>query len=299
MRVSVRRPNVRQSQVTHDPIAEGVHVLSEQDGVRLVLYKTQLTAKLNGSVPIAASDSSAADGGTRQLQELTTPDFGIQMHAELQMGPEGRDDSLPVLYMHGRASASSATSQGHLHVTYTSEASWTPLPQHLPQLVVPRLRGNMTWHSVGQLTAGVTTRDMLPEVDALANVQGGEGQLLFLQGWQMAAALSATSSEATLRIVASGDVRIGGPGGFQARVSGSIDMSNSSTGRLDIVHLASPPWRPFPDVLPELTAPPFSGYMQFAPTPRMCPDHACTHTHTWCYMHCLSTLLLHIEPAHL
>ena len=266
--------------MTHDPVAEGVHVLSEHDGVRLSLYKTQVTAKVNGSVPIAGSASSAADGGARQLQELITPDFGIEMHAELQMGPQGRDNSLPVLYMQGRASASSATSQANLQVSYTSEASWTPLPQHLPQLVVPRLRGNMTWHSAGQLTAGVTTRDTLPEVDALANVQGGEGQLLFLQGWQMAAALSATTGEATLKIVASGDVRIGGSGGFRARVSGSIDASESSTGRLNIVHSASPPWRPFPDLLPELTAPPFSGYMQFALTPRMCPDQACTRTHT-------------------
>ena len=130
-------------------------------------------------------------------------------------------------------------------LTLATSSSWRPLPNRLPELLVPRLDGWMTIDASGaSLFAEASVSQ--PEVFLAAN-------LLVLRRWRVAVTVGLHSDQ-QVEVNVSGAVAIGGSRGFVANVSGHLDTE------LEAAHLevtSDGGWVPFPNVLPNFISPAF------------------------------------------
>ena len=174
------------------------------------------------------------DANVHALNDVTA-DLTVEGDINVSLG----NDKMIVLRVSGTASAS-----GDVVLSARTTQPFKPLPDLLPTFTMT-LAGTFTASTSGsmsvQVTAAQASSFMLTDVLSFKN---WEGML--------------ETSETAANLKATGNMIIGGSGGFNTEATAAIDAVE---GELSVTLKHTGDWKPFPSLLPLFTSPAFEGVL--------------------------------------
>ena len=155
------------------------------------------------------------------------------------------------------------TSSGNMSLSVSTMSPWSPVPGLISTLTVTRCYGGLWYFPSGRFWVQLT-HEPLGFVRPLASLGGSAVNMLVFNRWRMQLSISAQpqAGPPNARLRASSAVRVGGALGFDANVTGTIDTSNGGSLSMVVVHPGQS-WYPFPQALPSVVAPPFTGSLVY------------------------------------
>ena len=189
------------------------------------------------------------------VQDETTDDPDIAYHIRGHV-------RFPTVNLPACTAQGMITSSGNMSLSVSTASPWTPVPDLISSLTVPRCYGGLWYFPTGRFWVQLT-HEPLGIIRPLASLGGSAANMLTFDRWRLQLRINAPhESSPDVRLQATGSSHIGGSAGFDANITGSIDTANGGSLALVIIH-AGQSWIPFPQVLPSFVAPPFTGTLDY------------------------------------